>query len=566
MREGTLGQLRIQQFSRGLGVGAAIFCWFCLSACSRLKDCGEDSAKCAELLNKNAIRCAETFQLKPTDGRRKVCAHAIEFVGDEKNVDAVPGLAEIVLVPESTVGRDTHRSEAAKALGKIGAKAAVAALIKALDFSNETGQELNAVAINRSNEEIAEALGSIGDRRAIGPLLELLEKTRDNNVALWAMRALGQLEAVEAVPLLGRVALSHENKFMRRNAVIALGTISDPSAIDTLIKMMFVEYQGVSFYKEASYALFQIGPEAVDPLLHTLALNNRAVNAIFKKSGGDSITAIRSKCGVVLGDLRDKKSLEPLVAHYRSAVDAANTIVVRELALALGALDDSRAVPALMTNMKTIDGALRERVMEALNRIGDRRPVPAMIEASTARDFLRQCVASGATRAACTTSRQVQVRAQQVAAEMAVRLADSTHVELVERTFSQEKDAKLQTEFRNLLRVAKLSTECQEDASCWARHAESDDPAFREKAYWELGRLGGEEAQKQLAKGLSDKNRRARAAAIYSYWKVGDSSVVGLLEKQLDKEVGAIDFIVVNEDLKRLYVDLKRRQRASSAE
>ncbi|MEO1228110.1 MAG: HEAT repeat domain-containing protein [Myxococcota bacterium] len=536
--------------SAGLGLGA----------CSGISDCGDDAAKCAELLNQNAAACAAAFQLKQMDSKRKACAHAVDEAGDEKIEAAVPGLLAIVSAPESGVHDDNHRSEAAKALGKIASKDAVEGLLAAIDFSVGTSGDPKDKMGNRSNEEIAEALGSIGDARAVPKLVQLMERTRDNNVALWAMRSLGKIRSPDAVEPLTKMALEHENKFMRKNAVVALGDIGDPSAIDALVQMMFIEFQGVSFYKEASFALFQVGPEAVDELLETMAMKNEAVNAVFEQSGGAKDSAVIAKCAVVLGDLRDKAAVEPLIDQYEKAIKKNDPIVIREVAFALGSLNDPRAVPALMKNMGTIDASLRERVMESLNKIGDRQPVPQMIGATTASDFVKRCVKEGIGKSACEGDLLSRARAQKAAADMATHLVDADNLEALKKAFDGEENAELKKYFEDRFAAAQLVGECKDDVPCWAKKAESDNALVREKAYWELGRIQGPEAQKILAKGLRDRKRKARAAAIYSYWKFGDSSVVPQLEQQLEKEAGAADFLVVNEDLKRLYLSLKRQE------
>lgn len=531
-----------------------------LSACSGISDCGDDAAKCAELLNQNAVACAEAFKLKQMDSKRKACAHAIDEAGDEKIEAAIPGLVGIVGVPESGIHDDNHRSEAAKALGKIGSTEALDGLLGALDFSVGTSGDPKDKMGNRSNEEIAEALGLIGDDRAVSKLIQLMERTRDNNVALWAMRSLGKIGSAEAVKPLTDMALEHENKFMRKNAVVALGNVGDPSAIDALIQMMFIEFQGVSFYKEASFALFQVGPEAVDELIETMAMKNDDVNAIFEKSGGAKDSAVVAKCAVVLGDLRETSAVEPLIGEYEKAMKRNDPIVIREVAFALGSLNDPRAVPVLMKNMGTIDASLRERVMESLNKIGDRKPVAEMIGATTAQDFVKRCIKEGIGKSACEGDALSRARAQKAAADMATHLVDADNIEGLKKAFDGEENAELKKYFEERFAAAKLVADCKDDVACWAKHAKSDNPLVREKAYWELGRIQGPEAQKILAQGLKDRKRKPRAAAIYSYWKFGDPSVVPALEKQLEKEAGAADFLVVNEDLKRLYLSLKRKK------
>ena len=534
------------------GLGAIV------AGCSGVSDCGDDPAACAAVLNENAAACAEAYTLKSSNRKRKNCAHAIDVAGDEAVEAAVPGLLGVLAVPESGVPEDDHRAEAAKALGKIGSKDAVDGLMAAIDLTVGTSDDPKDKMGNRANEEIAEALGAIGDPRAAPKLVALMESTRDNNVALWAMRSLGRLESPSAVEPLVEVTLEHPNKFMRKNAVIALGEIGDPGAVDALIQMMFVEFQGVSFYKEASYALFQVGPPAVEPLLRTLAMENEDVAAIFEKSGGAKESAVVAKCAVVLGDLRDPRAVEPLVEAYAAAVKKNDVIAIRELAFALGSLDDPEAVPALMENMATPDASLRERIMGSLNKIGDRRPVQGMITAMTKRDFVKRCVKMGASRAACQQDLLSRAAATKAAADQVTFLVDAENVDRLAKVIAAEDNDELKSYLQKRLEVAELSSECKTDVACWGKHAKSDDELVREKAYWELGRIGGDQAQAILAQGLKDRKRKPRAAAIYSYWKFGDASVVPAIEAQLEKEEGAADFMVVNEDLKRLLISLKR--------
>lgn len=529
------------------------------TACSGVSDCKEDAAKCAEMLNQNAAACAEAFKYKQSDSKRKRCSHAIDVVGSEGTAAAVPGLLEILKVPESGVHDDIHRSEAATALGKIGDPQAVDGLMAALDMKVGTSNDPVDKMGNRSNEEVAQALGELGEDRAVGKLLELMEATRDNNVALWAMRSLGKLGSAEAVPALEKVALEHDNKFMRKNAVIALGDIASPESVDALVQMMFIEFQGVSFYREASFALFQVGPAAVPKLLETLALKNEKVADIFEKSGGMKESAVIAKSAVVLGDLRDPRATEALVEAYATALKKNDPIVIREVAFALGSLADENAVPVLMKNMTTIDASLRERVMESLNKIGSREPVPEMVASMTAKDFIKRCIKQGIGRGPCTGDVASRVGAQKASTDAATFLVDADHVAAMKKVVAGEEQEELKAYMEKRLAVAELVSECAVDAACWAKKATDEDELVREKAYWELGRIGGDVAKKTLLEGLSDKKRKARAAAIYSYWKVGDSSAVEQIEAQLQKEKGSADFLVVNEDLKRLAIDLKRK-------
>ena len=71
-------------------VAASMALW----GCSGIKDCKEDGAACAELLNANAEACAQAFQLKTSDKKRKYCENAIDVVRKAK-VTAEIGRAHV---------------------------------------------------------------------------------------------------------------------------------------------------------------------------------------------------------------------------------------------------------------------------------------------------------------------------------------------------------------------------------------------------------------------------------------------------------------------------------------
>lgn len=512
------------------------------------------------MLNDQAETCAEAFQLKHTDRKRKYCEHAIDMVGDEGTKAAVPGLEKILAVEESGVPDDNHRQEAAKALGDIGDPAAVDALVSAIDFEAGTSSDPKDKMANRANEAIATSLGELGDAKAVPKLLELMDRSRDNYVVLKAIRALGEIGDASAVEALSEVALEHSNKFMRKNAVIALGEIGDPSATDTLIQMMFIEYQGVSFYREASFALFQVGPATADALLKTMAMKNEAVNQIFEKAGGIKESAVKAKCGFVLGDLRDPRAVEPLMSAFAEAANpkSYDPVVLGYAAPPLGALEATKAVPLLSEHMGTIDQSLRDPIMQALVMIGDQAPVGDMLELMTRADFVAKCKKLGNSAEACIAEKDSRRGAQETATDHASNLADATHLEAYTKIMEGEEDPELKKYMKERLVRLQTAKTCGEDAGCWAEKLKDDDALLRERAAWALKRLEDPSTMDALVEALSDKNRKARYAAIHAYWSFGDGRAVETIEKILKEEESSADFVRVNEDLKRLLVHLKR--------
>lgn len=528
--------------------------------CGGLKDCKEDAAACAALLNENAAKCVTAYQLRQSDKKRKYCENAVDVVGDKKEKAALEGLKAMLAAPETDVPDDMHRSAAAKALGKIGDPSAASALVEAIDYGAGTSSDPKDKAANRTNEAIAEALGKIKAESAVPKLIQLIDKSPNNYVVLKSVRALGQIGAKEAVEPLAKIALEHTNKFMRKNAVVALGDIGDPAGTDALVQMMFVEYQGVSFYKEASFGLFKIGPSTADALMKTMAGENKAVNEWFEKSGGMKTSAVKAKCGFVLGDLRDKRAVEPLLEAFKEAAEKNDPVVLVYAAAPLGALGDSRAVKVLAEQAMTLDASQRDPMMSALNHLGDRSVVPQMIEAMTKDHFVAACVKAGNTKDACN-SEQTKASlwgAQKAAIDHASNLAGAEHLAAFKKAVEGEENKTMKEYMEKRLKRVEAAGECKADAGCWVKKLQDSDPLIREKAAWELGRIKDKGTLDALAKALKDKKGKPRAAAIMAYWAFGDNRAVAAIEQQLEDEAGMADFVRVNEDLKRLLVHLKR--------
>jgi HEAT repeat protein len=538
-----------------------------LVGCGGVSDCKEDGALCAEMLNKNAEKCAFSYQLRQSEDQRQHCENAVKVVGNQKIKAAIPGLVAILKTPESSTPDDKHRLEAAKALGRIGDPSVVDALLEALDLTVGTSSDPKDKAGNRSNEEICQTLGMLGEKKAVPKLVEAMQKSRDDYVVLKAVRSLGQLKDPGAVAPLSKVALEHNNKFMRKNAVQALGELGELSATDVLVRMMFIEYQGVSFYKEASFALYQLGPGVADKLLETMSGNNKEVNADFEKTGGVKESAIKAKCGFVLGDLRDKRAVDPLIEAFKGATqpDKLDPVVIAFSAAPLGALGDAKAVPVLKAEMGTLDASLRDPIMRALNQLGDRSVVPDMITAMTKDSFVAKCVKdTGSSKEDCGSDETAAAlhAAQQAAADNASNLAGAEHLEAFKKAVDAEQAPKVKAYFEARLKRVQAAGECKLDAACWAKKLDDAEPVVREKAAWELSRIKDASTIDRLAKALTDTKPEARSAAIMAYWAYGDERAIPAIEKQLEDESSSADFVRVNEDLKRMLVHLKRLKKS----
>lgn len=143
-------------------------------------------------------------------------ANVLGEIGDKR---AVEPLLDAL---KSNTNDEYVKKAAAEALGKIKTEQAVQPLIAALFNAQQS-----------VSSSAAEALGSIGDSRAVEPLLELLEHRNNSDVIL----ALGKLKDSRSTSPLLRL-LNNRDQYIRRNAVVALGNISDRMAIDGLIGLL----------------------------------------------------------------------------------------------------------------------------------------------------------------------------------------------------------------------------------------------------------------------------------------------------------------------------------------
>jgi HEAT repeat protein len=175
--------------------------------------------------------------------------------------------------------------------------------------------------------EAAATLGALGDRRVVPALLrQLAESSFEPRAVL--VDALGRLGAPASVPALASLACHVPRDDLARHATLALGAIGTPAAVDAL-----------------------------------LAAANDA-------PGGDDLSVALQRAGA------------PAVPRLAREVGAGSPASARVAALALGALGDRRATPALVAAVE--GGSLaRLAALEALRRLADPAALPALAHAAT---------------------------------------------------------------------------------------------------------------------------------------------------------------------------------------
>ncbi|HEX4620253.1 MAG TPA: HEAT repeat domain-containing protein [Myxococcaceae bacterium] len=451
----------------------------------------------------------------------------------------------------------------ARVLGSLKDASAVGPLTDSIDMGSTDS------AGNAMNKDIAAALGKIGDAKATPTLMRLI-KARDNYVKIEAINALGALHAKEAAePLLDIVQDDQGEPFICKKAIQALGEIGDPKSIPLLIQMMFKERRGVSFYPESSFALFQIGRPASDALIAVVKGEDKRTWS-WVKENNILEPAVYAKAAQVLGDLHEKGAQAALLKQlsFNSDFLDLKLFVRMKAADALGRLRVKEAVKPLSGMLDEDEATARLEYIRALEKIGGRDAIPALLKSAAkgswdAREPAMIGVAMlGDEREISSFERYAKDEEKLTAAECK---ENPDYAGCKDPAALTHKHVEAIQTHQKRLEAAK---ECKADAACWVKKLEDPAPGVRERAAMELGHSGKGDTVAELLKHLKEPNLDARSAVIQATdWLVTEDKAAArtaqgssaAIDKQLDEEHGKTEFVKVNEDLKRLAVDVKRQ-------
>src|SRR5690606_6010077 len=247
-------------------------------------------------------------QLSAKDSQKQIRAlEELARIADPASAEAVEALLKTA---EGEV-----KLQAVRTLRKLGQKRSVPALLEAVVHGAPAGTDPATQLTNETNKEIAETLG--GPRGPAGgeALMRLAREAKDAYVRVAAVVSLGQIGDPRAVDVLMQVATDEaEETYVNKKAVQALGDLGDPKAVPAIKKMLFHERRGVSFYPEASLAAYQIGPQVAEPLLTVLAGEDQALNEWADKNNVKR-EALYIKAAEILGDLGERRAIPMLIKN-----------------------------------------------------------------------------------------------------------------------------------------------------------------------------------------------------------------------------------------------------------
>ncbi|WP_242339918.1 MULTISPECIES: HEAT repeat domain-containing protein [Anaeromyxobacter] len=507
-----------------------------VAACLLLAACGSPSDPAGW-----AKRAASRSRL---DEKLDALSHVRKAPGDR--AAAVPYLVEVLAQAPRA------RAEAAVALGEIGDSRAAAPLLAALDPAPKDRDTVDA------NRRIAEALGALRAREAV-PALKQLTASSDGYTQVAAVDALGRIGDPSAVDTLVKIATGDGvEPFTAKKALLALGSIADPRAGKAVLRMLFDERPGVSFFPEAAFAAYQIGPPMAAPLIAVLE-GRDAELAGWARQRGVVQGALYAKSAQLLGDVAGAEAVPALVQKlsYQDA-DPRLALYVRVFAAeSLGRMRAREAVRPLADLVaRERDPDVRDRYCDALSRIGDAGAVPALRSAASSQDArLRDAALATLSRLGGASERSVVEAAAQ-------------------RVCAAGCDAGREAAFKGMLARLDAAAACGGDASCWTGKLADPSAAVRDRAALEVGRAGGAKQAAALADALvrpveQDADLAARYHAVLGLGWIASREPLGAagadlaakIDGMISHDRGRTLTAGVNEDALRLATRLRRAAR-----
>lgn len=478
---------------------------------------------------------------------------ALQKLNDLKDKSSLPALYE-ALAQKGPAAE--LRPRVAELIGIIGDDTSIQPLLEGIDWTAGAGSNKETRAAANTNEKIAKALAKLGkgDNPKVVEALKRLTGNNSQDVQLAAVVALGELRATGAVQELMEIADGHPNNFMVKNAIEALGKIGDAKAARVLGKLLFFERTGVSFYREASYALFLLGKDAVPVLDEIYDGKFKEIDDLHIEPGVQKTKAV-----VVYGDLALPETNKKVLANVDvNGNDTATALLRIESQRAAGRNGLKDAVAGLKNRMDNVDVSQSEHALAALTQIGVLSVADDIWAMSTTEGFLKNCKSQGNPEDQCKFS-EVQIRKPRVLAYSRL----STDIGKMKAMVEGEKNEGFKGWMTEQMERVQAASECKSDVTCWIGKTKDKSARVRERAAYALAWAAGdgnEGAQKALLDVVKDEDNETRYAAIIGLGRKlpKDPGAADTLAKQIADEKGKTQFIRVNEDLKRLEVRVRR--------
>jgi HEAT repeat protein len=271
--------------------------------------------------------------------------------------------------------------EAAYALGKLRAEAAISPLLRALKYRSFF-----------FFTDVVYALGQIPSEKVILGLLDLL-KYENSEIHLKVTYALKELQSEVAIPRLIET-LQDEDPRVRNSVVYALGQLQSPRIIPKLVEALQDEDADVR--RSAAEALGKIQSGVTEEIIHALLealkdqdfevcksaayalgqLHAEAAIPELVEALQDEDAHVRKSAAYVLGQLHAEAAIPELI----EALQDEDAHVRKSAAYALGQLHAEAAIPELIEALQDEDAHVRENAAYALGQLHAEAAIPALFK------------------------------------------------------------------------------------------------------------------------------------------------------------------------------------------
>ena len=232
------------------------------------------------------------------------------------------------------------RKEAAEALGRLKAVAAVPGLIRGLNDEDASVRQT-----------LVRALARIEDDRAADGLIAALNDP-SRQVRNYAAEALGRLGIRRAAPALVTL-MKDEHPEIRRQAISQLWRLRDTSSVDAIGRLV----------SDTSAAVRRTAVSALG------RFRQASSYAVLTRALSDGAPAVRAQAISSLARLRDPRAYQAFVSVLNDDSPDVRNAAVR----ALGAVKDSTAVPGLIQALGDDEEKVRLSAVNALREFDDAR-------------------------------------------------------------------------------------------------------------------------------------------------------------------------------------------------
>lgn len=443
--------------------------------------------------------------------------------------------------------------------------------------TNQTGYAASAAA----------ALGELKVEEAIDPMLEVLAKSDNNDTKLGVIQALAFMPSPKLVgPLVEILKLDVDNSpiAMHAYACEVLGAIAlaHPDAItDEVVKiltlaMFYGNNLGQTVDRECGLAVQRTGDKAGAELVKIFKGERQDIQSLMMKYDSPKSPFPQNHPKLIaakrLASLRIADGVQPMIDDLMGVKAAPKTVAgnaavnwrikegqsTSEILYALGDLGDAKAVPALTEVVSNkiaerwdditdgmVELQLRQDAASALNRIGDRSALPALLKEAkegVVIDFERRAamLEKGGTPVKQIERYQFNWMVGAEYAYLATSAQKGEFEKLVADTTKKYPD--LGAKMGEYVVAFDTFAECDgkgsdaEKASCYGGKINDANAIVRSKAAWELSRLPGPEVAAEIVKVLDTSNLDAREILTFALYRNPTKDAVTKISEIIKKE------------------------------